>query len=188
VTSTFASTSCGWLLKELIEMAEQDRTPTLTDSDASNGSLYVGFWRRVAAYCVDIVPIVAIVVIIAYQFGEFDAVLTNHFHDRGDFAGRLKFLIAQKIVSETSFLVYILYAAFMESSRYQATVGKLALHIKVINAVGGRPTLKNALVRNWAKLFSWCVLGLGFLAIAFSRTKQGWHDKIARTYVIGEGR
>ena len=167
-------------------MAGQDRTATITDSDASDGNLYAGFWRRVAAYCVDIVPIVAVVVAVAYQIGEFDAVLANHVHDRRNLAGRLQFLIAQKLVSEASFLVYILYASFMESSRYQATVGKLVFHIKVINAVGGRLTLKNALARNWAKLFSWCVLCLGFLAIAFSSTKQGWHDKIASTYVIGE--
>ena len=168
-------------------MAEQGRTPTLTDSNASNRSLYAGFWQRVAAYCVDIVPIVALVVAVAYQVGQFDDVLANHFHDRNNFAGRVKFLIAQKIVSEASFLIYILYASFMESSRYQATVGKLLFQLKVINAVGGRLTLKNALARNWAKLFSWCVLCLGFLAIAFSKTKQGWHDKIARTYVIVEG-
>lgn len=166
-------------------MARQDRTPPITASDASNENLYAGFWRRVAAYCVDIVPIVAVVVAIAYQVGEFDAVLANHFHDRSNFSGRLKFLVAQKIVCEASFLVYILYASLMESSRYQATVGKLVFHLKVINAVGGRPTLKNALARNWAKLFSWSVLCLGFLAIAFSRTKQGWHDKIAKTYVVG---
>jgi len=92
--------------------------------------------------------------------------------------------MAQKIVSEASFLVYILYASFMESSRYQATVGKLVFHMKVINAIGGRPTLKTSMARNWTKLLSWSVLCLGFLAIAFSRTKQGWHDKMAKTYVI----
>ena len=168
-------------------MTGQDRTSAAANSDASSRSLYAGFWRRVAAYTVDIVPIVAVVVTIAYQVGEFNTVLANHFHDRRSFAEGLKFLIAQKIVSEASFLAYIVYASFMESSRYQATVGKLVFHIKVINAVGGRLTLKNALARNWAKLFSWCVLCLGFLAIAFSRTKQGWHDKIASTYVIAKG-
>ena len=165
-------------------MAVQHRAPTITESDVSNRNLYAGFWRRVAAYCIDIVPIVAVVVAVAYQVGQFDDVLANHFRDRRNFPTGVKFLIAQKIVSEASFLLYILYASFMESSRYQATVGKLVFHIKVINAVGGRLTLKNALARNWAKLFSWCVLCLGFLAIAFSKTKQGWHDKIANTYVI----
>ena len=167
-------------------MAGQDRTATITDSDASDGNLYAGFWRRVAAYCVDIVPIVAVVVTVAYQIGDFDTILANHVHDRRNLAGGLQFLVAQKLVSEASFLVYVLYASFMESSRYQATVGKLVVHIKVINAIGGRLTLKNALARNWAKLLSWCVLCLGFLAIAFSNTKQGWHDKIASTYVISE--
>ena len=168
----------------LIEMAEQHRATNITESDASNRNLYAGFWRRVAAYCIDIVPIVAVVVAVAYQVGHFDDVLANHFRDRRNFPAGVKFLVAQKIVSEASFLLYILYAAFMESSRYQATAGKLVFHIKVINAIGGRPTLRNAMARNWAKLLSWCVLGLGFLAIALSQTKQGWHDKMAKTYVI----
>jgi uncharacterized RDD family membrane protein YckC len=167
-------------------MANQSLTPTLTDLDATNRNLYAGFWRRVAAYCVDMVPIVALIATIAYQVGEFDAVLANHFHERRNVAWGVKFLLAQKIVSEASFLVYILYASFMESSRYQATVGKLLFHMKVINAVGGRLTLKNAMARNWAKLFSWFALCLGFLAIAVSTTKQGWHDKISNTYVIAE--
>ena len=167
-------------------MAEQNRAPTITESDASNRNLYVGFWRRVAAYCIDIVPIVAVVVAVAYQAGQFDDVLADHFRDRRNFPAGVKFLVAQKIISETSFLLYILYASFMESSRYQATVGKLVFHIKVINAVGGRPTLKNAMARNWAKLLSWCVLCLGFLAIGLSQTKQGWHDKMAQTYVIAD--
>jgi len=163
--------------------ATQDRAPT-TYADTPNGNVYAGFWRRVAAYCVDIVPIVAMVVAVAHQTGEFDGVLADHFQDRRNVPAGVRFLMAQKIVSEASFLVYILYASFMESSRYQATVGKLVFHMKVINAIGGRPTLKTSMARNWTKLLSWSVLCLGFLAIAFSRTKQGWHDKMAKTYVI----
>ena len=83
----------------------------LTDPDASQRDSYAGFWRRVAAYCVDIIPIVAVVVTIAHQVGEFDSVLANHFHDRRNFAEGVKFLIAQNIISEASFLVYILYAS-----------------------------------------------------------------------------
>ncbi len=168
-------------------MAEQDRPSPLTESAASSRNLYAGFWRRVAAYCIDIVPIVAVVFAVAYQAGQFDDVLANHFRDRRNVPAGVQFLIAQKIVSEASFLLYILYASFMESSRYQATVGKLVFHMKVINAVGGRPTLQNAMARNWAKLFSWGVLCVGFLAIALSQTKQGWHDKMAKTYVITDG-
>ena len=129
-------------------MAEHGRTPITTAQNVLDGALYAGFWRRIAAYCVDIVPIVAVVVAVAYQAGQFDDVLANHFRDRRNFPAGVKFLIAQKVVSEASFLLYILYASFMESSRYQATVGKLLFHIKVINAVGGRPTLKNAMARN----------------------------------------
>jgi uncharacterized RDD family membrane protein YckC len=41
-----------------------------------------------------------------------------------------------------------------------------------------------ALVRWIGQGMSFLVLGLGFLMIAFSREKQGLHDKIAGTYVV----
>jgi uncharacterized RDD family membrane protein YckC len=41
-----------------------------------------------------------------------------------------------------------------------------------------------ALVRWIGQGLSFLVFGIGFLMIAFSRKKQGLHDKLADTYVV----
>ena len=65
------------------------------------------------------------------------------------------------------------------------TPGKMVFRIKVVDAQGNQPTLKVAALREvLGKLISTVVLCVGFLWIAFDDSKQGWHDKIANTYVI----
>ncbi len=65
------------------------------------------------------------------------------------------------------------------------TPGKIAVGIKVVNAQGNRPGLASAALREiLGKLVSAIVFYLGFLWIVWDRQKQGWHDKIAITYVV----
>jgi uncharacterized RDD family membrane protein YckC len=78
----------------------------------------------------------------------------------------------------------LLYAAIMESSRFQATFGKLAIGIKVTNDDGGRPSILRALVRNLLKILSAIILMIGFLMAAWTRRKQALHDMMARCCVV----
>jgi len=65
------------------------------------------------------------------------------------------------------------------------TPGKMAVGIKVVDAQGNRPTLRVAALREvLGKVISTVVLFLGFLWIDIDKQKQGWHDRIADTYVI----
>ena len=65
------------------------------------------------------------------------------------------------------------------------TPGKMLVGIKVVNVQGNRPGLASAALREIpGKLVSAIVFFLGFLWIAWDRQKQGWHDKIAITYVV----
>lgn len=69
------------------------------------------------------------------------------------------------------------------------TPGKMLLGIKVINYQGDRPGLKRAALREiLGKIVSASALGLGFLWIVWDRHKQGWHDKVAGTYVVKSSR
>ena len=68
---------------------------------------------------------------------------------------------------------------------YGRTVGKLALGMKVVRQDGNVPGLGYALLREViGKFVSAIALFLGFLWIAWSREKQGWHDFMAGTRVI----
>jgi len=66
-----------------------------------------------------------------------------------------------------------------------ATPGKMLVGIRVVDRSGGRPSIGTAFVREVpGKIVSELALLLGYIWIAFDEKKQGWHDKIAGTYVV----
>jgi uncharacterized RDD family membrane protein YckC len=64
------------------------------------------------------------------------------------------------------------------------TVGKTLLGVKVVTKDGSYPSGGKAFLRYIGYFVSGIVLSIGFLWVAFDRKRQGWHDKIAGTYVI----
>lgn len=81
-------------------------------------------------------------------------------------------------------VLVFLYYAQMESSRYQATIGKIAMGIKVTDEHGHRLDFSKALLRNLSKILSSAILGIGYIMIVFDARNQGLHDKIADTLVV----
>jgi uncharacterized RDD family membrane protein YckC len=77
-----------------------------------------------------------------------------------------------------------LYYAGMESSEHQATLGKLALNIRVTDIEGHRIGFLRATVRHIAKILSGMLLMIGYIMIAFTAKKQGLHDLIAGCLVV----
>lgn len=84
-----------------------------------------------------------------------------------------------------SIVVCVIYGASMESSSRQASLGKMALGLKVTDLEGKRISFARALIRWSAKeVLQISVVGwLTFIAIAFSKRKQGVHDLLAGTVV-----
>ena len=72
----------------------------------------------------------------------------------------------------------------MESSKFQATPGKMAVGIKVGDSVGNRITFSASLCRMLGKLISTILIGFGFIMIGWDTKKQGLHDKLAATFVF----
>lgn len=83
-----------------------------------------------------------------------------------------------------SILAGWIYAAALESSAHQATLGKMALGLKVTDLKGKRITFLRATGRHFAKYLSAAILCIGFLMIAFTKKKQGLHDILAETLVV----
>ena len=79
------------------------------------------------------------------------------------------------------------YFALLESSRKQATLGKMVMRIKVTTVNGGRVSFWRASGRLFAKLLSVAVLYIGFIMVAFTKRKQGLHDLIAGCLVVNKG-
>jgi uncharacterized RDD family membrane protein YckC len=63
------------------------------------------------------------------------------------------------------------------------TVGKLVLGVRVVSASGQRPGFLQSLVRAFGYLLSSFFL-LGFAWIGLTPRRRGWHDHLARTWVV----
>jgi len=80
-------------------------------------------------------------------------------------------------------LVFI-YFVVCETSSWQGTLGKRLLGMKVVNEQYGKEAASQAMWRFTWKYLSAFVFMLGFIWVIFDPKKQGWHDKLAHTYVI----
>ncbi|MGL5830099.1 MAG: RDD family protein [Angustibacter sp.] len=71
-----------------------------------------------------------------------------------------------------------------------ATIGKSVMKIKVTTAAGGIPGWGPAALRYLIVLAGFFVCGIGALVVYLSPLfdssgrRQGWHDKVAKTYVV----
>lgn len=82
------------------------------------------------------------------------------------------------------FAIVILYYSLMESSKFQASVGKMAMGIKVTDLNGDRISFGKAFLRSFGKLISSMVMYIGYIMAAFTDKKQALHDMIASTLVV----
>jgi uncharacterized RDD family membrane protein YckC len=82
-----------------------------------------------------------------------------------------------------------LYFSLMESSKRQATLGKLALGIQVTDMDGKRVSFGKATGRHFGKFISALILFFGFFMAGWTEKKQGLHDMMAGCLVVvREGR
>ena len=86
-----------------------------------------------------------------------------------------------------SIVISWLYFALMESSNKQATVGKIALNLRVTDMAGNRVSFARATGRYFGKYLSGMIFLIGFLMAAFTSKKQALHDVLADTLVIKNG-
>ncbi len=64
------------------------------------------------------------------------------------------------------------------------TVGGIICRVRVVRADGGALQFADAMVRGLACVFSAAVAGLGWFWCLWDEQGQGWHDRIAGTYVV----
>lgn len=68
-----------------------------------------------------------------------------------------------------------------------ATPGKLLLGLRITDMDGNKLSWKKAALRFLAYVPGMMVFFAGFISVAFDERKQGWHDKIAKTFVVKKG-
>jgi uncharacterized RDD family membrane protein YckC len=131
---------------------------------------YGGFWIRVVAALIDgIVLTITFAVIGAVSGLDFFSSDPEHFDSRA---------VALQVVLNW------LYEALLTSSERGATLGKMAVGLRIVTEQGERLSFLRATGRYFAKYVSALILGVGFLMVAFTDRKRGLHDMIAGTVVI----
>ncbi|PPV06749.1 hypothetical protein XBLMG947_2333 [Xanthomonas bromi] len=154
--------------------------------------VYAGLWRRVAASILDslittfavyliVIPLV-FVIALATTHGDSGSAL-----DDGSALGIAILVMSYGI----GLAIPTLYFAWMQSSRHQASLGKLACGIKLVRADsnGGRVGFRRNVLRYLAyMLISVLTLGIGAIVAAFmagmTERKQTPHDKLCDTLVV----
>lgn len=130
--------------------------------------MYAGFWKRLAAAILDLlillVPMIVIGIVVALVTGP---------KSKATAAADLSTLV-----------VLWLYFAIMESSSKQATLGKIAFGMRVVDLDGDRVSFLRASARFFAKILSALSLAVGFLMAMVTRRKQALHDIVASSLVI----
>ncbi len=149
-----------------------------TTFSAPNG--YAGFWKRGAAFFID-----AVIIMFPQAFlgNIFGTAFVNRMSSVDPIQEYIGYTLWAQIIA---FVVAWVYMAGMESSSFQASIGKLLLGIRVVGKDGGRISFARATGRFWGRILSVLVAGLGLLAIAVSKKKQALHDMMADCFVVNK--
>ncbi|MDH4073498.1 MAG: RDD family protein [Gammaproteobacteria bacterium] len=134
---------------------------------------YAGFWIRVGATIIDTLLILLLtlpLLVAIYGWDYFDVEKT------GFIAGATDFILTW-VAPAIAVIVFWMYK--------QATPGKMALSIRIVDATTGSPPSAGQCVgRYFSYYVSIIPVAFGLIWVGFDRRKQGWHDKLAGTVVI----
>ena len=164
-TKAEACPHCGRLL--------EPQPPLSSDGEVT--PTYAGFWLRVVASLIDSLVTGVGAFVIGLVMGVFLLFLFPDLLDNPD---------SDAIFGLVGFLGGLAYFGIMESSSKQATLGKMAMGLKVTDLDGQRIGLVKAINRNLGKIISYVLLGIGFFMAGFTKKKKGLHDKMVATLVV----
>ncbi|OLC56688.1 MAG: hypothetical protein AUH85_05495 [Chloroflexi bacterium 13_1_40CM_4_68_4] len=129
-----------------------------------------GFWIRAVAIIID---------------GLVIALIGNIFSNTVVATGPNGSVVMQQGPSGLLSLLY--YVFFWSSYGSGQTLGMRIFKLKVVKTDGTMLDLVGSFIRYVGFVVSAICLGVGLIWAAFDANKQGWHDKIAGTYVVRTG-
>jgi uncharacterized RDD family membrane protein YckC len=147
----------------------QDDGSGATGGGGTSEVPYAGFGRRLIAYVVDVLILLAAFVV----FGGVLIALSG--------ASQVP---PEGVLNVVGFLVSWMYFALNESSERQATWGKQLMGLKVTDLNGDKVGFGKATGRHFGKILSSLILLIGYIMAAFTEKKQALHDKMAGCLVV----
>ncbi len=157
---------CGACKPALLQQMRETGSPW---APAAN---YAGFWIRFAAIMIDTVILTVINVALTAAAVGWTAVNEPS-------AAAAVFLLSYA----SALAVGIAYEGFFLVNK-GATLGKLALGLRVIRPSGEPITWGTAIGRYFGKMVSGMILGIGFLMAIWDPEKRTLHDRMVNTRVV----
>lgn len=154
---------------------------------------HAGFWLRFVAYIVDYIVIQVAQSIVVFPILGFFGITFFTFNEDIDWEymseGEILAMAATVIGAAgaaitVAIVIQILYYSLMEASKYQGTVGKLVLGLKVTDMNGNALDFPKAFIRNLAKVLSGMTFLIGYIMAGFTDKKQALHDIVAGALVV----
>jgi uncharacterized RDD family membrane protein YckC len=150
---------------------------------------YAGFWLRFIAYLIDsfilntlgfllALPFIGTLVFSAIGLSE------EHVDDMATILGLTGIFGSVILIVLIKFAAGWLYFALMQSSKTQATLGKMAVGAIVTDLQGNRLTFARATARYFSKMITDMTSFIGYILAGITEKKQALHDMIAGTLVI----
>ncbi len=135
---------------------------------------YVGFWRRTAAALID--SILMLIVILPISLMIYGPTYFN-----ADYQASIAYDFWNIFLNNILPIAAVLICWHF----LQATPGKILLGMKIVDAdTGDAPSTKQYLIRYVSYILAAMPLLLGIIWVGIDKKKQGWHDKLANTYVV----
>jgi len=183
---------CQWCGSD-ISSVQARPVATPEEDEGPDVGVYAGLGRRLIAFIVDIILIVLFDLVLAGTLGLFrgfqnlffyavQAVPVAQLTTEGTMAALVGSIVAA--YGLTLVVVPWIYYAGFESSRSQATPGKVLMHLVVTDLQGNKPTFARTTLRFFWKYISALIIFIGFLMIGFTRKRQGLHDKLSGCLVL----
>lgn len=140
---------------------------------------YAGFFRRVAAWAIDLFFVMAASLFFGGVTGLLFYFVILQLHLDQD----IQAILLKGVGCVLGGVIYVAYFAGFESSKLQATPGKKAIGLIVTDLNGSRISFWRACARLLGKILSGFLFCFGFLVCLVTEHKQCLHDILAHTLV-----
>jgi uncharacterized RDD family membrane protein YckC len=182
---------CQWCGAD-IESVQSRPVAIPEEDEGPEVGVYAGLGRRLIAFIVDIILILLFDLVAAGVFNLFRGFQNLVYYIQGVPAAELTTegttaaLVGSIIAAYGLTLIVVpwLYYAGFESSRSQATPGKVLMNLVVTDLQGNKPTFARTSLRFFWKYISVLIIFIGFVMIGFTQKHQGLHDKLSGCLVL----
>lgn len=140
---------------------------------------YGGFWRRVGAYIIDAI---IMYLPVAYTTSALGLPVFVPPDTTPEQLRAMAPQLAQGAI--VSLGINWMYYALLESSPWQATIGKIAFNMVVTDLDGNRISFARATGRYFGIILSSLILFIGLMMAGWTEKKQALHDMLAGCLVV----